>query len=56
MSVSNSSEMERALIDKLMIHFGKTAEEASETEMLKACALVIRDRMAIQEVRQEKRL
>ena len=55
MSVSNSSEMERALIDKLMIHFGKTAEEASETEMLKACALVIRDRMAIQEVETRKK-
>ena len=36
MTISNTQDMERALVDKLMIHFGKTAEEASEAEILKA--------------------
>ncbi len=55
MTISTTGEMERALTDKLMIHFGKTAEEASNTEMLKACALVIRDQMAIREVETRKK-
>ena len=55
MSVSTAAELERALTDKLMIHFGKTAEEASNTEMLKACALVIRDQMAVREVETRKK-
>ena len=39
-----------ALTDKLMIHFGKTAEEAGVPEMMKACALTLRDVMAVREV------
>ncbi|MBQ8934143.1 MAG: glycogen/starch/alpha-glucan phosphorylase [Lachnospiraceae bacterium] len=50
MTITNTRDMERALVDKLMIHFGKPAEAASNTEMVKACALVIRDQMAIREV------
>ena len=55
MAKSTTAELERALTDKLMIHFGKTAEEASNTEMLKACALVIRDQMALREVETRKK-
>ena len=55
MTISSTVEMERALVDKLMIHFGKTAEEASDSEMVKACALVIRDQMAVREVETRKK-
>ena len=44
------SVMERSLTDKLTINFGKTAEEASDEEMMKASALVLRDVMAVREV------
>lgn len=47
--------MADALTDKLMIHFGKTAEEASDAEMMKACALVLRDVMALREVEARKK-
>lgn len=47
--------LEEALIDKLMIHFGKTAEEASNEEMMKASALVLRDAMALREVETRKK-
>lgn len=46
--------MEKALTDKLMINFGKTAEEASDEEMMKASALVLRDVMAVREVETRK--
>ena len=46
--------MEEALTAKLMLHFGKTAEEASEAEMMKASALVLRDVMALREVETRK--
>ena len=55
MTISSTVEMERALVDKLMIHFSKTAEEASDSEMVKACALVIRDQMAVREVETRKK-
>ena len=42
--------MEEILTGKLMVHFGKTAEEASDTEMMKACAMTLRDVMALREV------
>ncbi len=57
----DAKALERALTDKLMINFGKIPAEASEEEMLKASALVLRDAMAIREVetrvatRQEKK-
>ncbi|MCI2057434.1 MAG: glycogen/starch/alpha-glucan phosphorylase [Oscillibacter sp.] len=47
--------MAEALTDKLMIHFGKTAEEASDAEMMKASALVLRDVMALREVETRKK-
>ena len=47
MTAFTTRELEDALTRKLMINFGKTAEEAGETEMLRACALVLRDAMAL---------
>ena len=43
--------MEEALIAKLMLSFGKTPEEAPDQEMMKASALVLRDVMAMRNVR-----
>ena len=43
--------MEEALTAKLMLSFGKTPEEASDQEMMKASALVLRDVMAKRSVR-----
>ena len=55
MTPFTTKSLEEALTGKLMIHFGKTAEEASQEEMMKACAQVIRDTMAIREVETRKR-
>ncbi|MDO4960557.1 MAG: glycogen/starch/alpha-glucan phosphorylase [Eubacteriales bacterium] len=55
MTISKAAYMERAITDKLMIHFGKTPDQASESEMVKTCALVIRDQMAISEVETRKK-
>jgi len=61
MTAFTTKTMRDALTDKLMIHFGKTAEEAGVPEMMKACALTLRDVMAVREVetrqktRREKR-
>ncbi len=57
MTAFTTRELEDALTRKLMINFGKTAEEAGETEMLRACALVLRDAMALRgvETRRETR-
>ncbi|WP_312938569.1 glycogen/starch/alpha-glucan phosphorylase [Oscillibacter sp.] len=57
MTAFTTRELEDALTRKLMINFGKTAEEAGETEMLRACALVLRDTMALRgvETRRETR-
>ncbi len=45
-----TQELEQQLTHKLMVHFGKTAEEAGEAEILRACALVLREQMALREV------
>ena len=45
-----TKQLQEALIAKLMLNFGKTPEEATEQEMMKASALVIRDVMALREV------
>ena len=45
MTAFTTKELEDALTAKLMVNFGKTAEEAGETEMLRASALVLRDAM-----------
>ena len=46
--------LEDALTAKLALNFGKTPEEASDREMLKACALVLRDVMATRGVESNK--
>ena len=55
MTPFTTRSMEETLTDKLMIHFGKTAEEASHAEMMKACALTLRDVMALREVETRKK-
>ena len=55
MTPFTTESLERALSDKLMIHFGKTAEEAGSAEMMKAAALVLRDVMAVRKVAARKR-
>ena len=54
--------LEKALCEKLAVNFGKQPEEASNQEMLRCCALVLRDVMSVRGVaarrevkRQEKR-
>ena len=42
--------LQEELTAKLMLHFGKTAEEALPGEMMRACALTLRDMMAMREV------
>ena len=42
--------MRQAICDKLRLNFGCTEEEATEANMLKACAMVLRDRMNAQYV------
>ena len=42
--------MRQAICDKLRLNFGCTEEEATEANMLKACAIVLRDRMNAQYV------
>jgi starch phosphorylase len=38
--------MRKAIVDKLRLNFGCTVEEATENNMMKACAMVLRDVMA----------
>ena len=45
-----TKSLEEELSAKLMLHFGKTAEEALPGEMMRACALTLRDVMALREV------
>ncbi|SFO97003.1 starch phosphorylase [Oscillibacter sp. PC13] len=49
--------LEEALAAKLMLSFGKTPEEATDQEMMRVSALVLRDMMTLREVetRQETR-
>lgn len=54
MTAFTTKELEDALTAKLIINFGKTAEEAGEAEMLRACALVLRDAMALRSVETRK--
>ncbi|QNL44656.1 glycogen/starch/alpha-glucan phosphorylase [Oscillibacter hominis] len=62
MATVTSKTLEGALGAKLRLNFGSTVEEATDAQMMKACALVLRDMMAIREVetkqmvrREEKR-
>jgi len=54
MTPFTTKALEDELTSRLMINFGKTAEEASEAEMMRACALVLRDTMALRGVETKK--
>ena len=54
MTPFTTESLKKTLQDKLMIHFGKTPEEATDQEMMKASALVLRDVMAIRGVETNK--
>ena len=45
-----TESLEKALCEKLAVNFGKQPEEASNQEMLRACALVLRDVMSVRGV------
>ena len=47
--------LEKALTEKLMLNFSKTPDEATDQEMMRACALVLRDVMAIRGVETRKK-
>ena len=47
--------LEKTLTEKLMLNFSKTPDEATDQEMMKACALVLRDVMAIRGVETRKK-
>ena len=50
MTAFTTKKLKEALTAKLMLNFGKVPEEATDQEMMKASALVIRDGMALREV------
>jgi len=50
MSINTVEAMKEALCEKLKLGFGCTVEEASEAQMMRASALVLRDVMAEREV------
>ncbi len=52
----SAKSLEEALTAKLMLNFGKTPEEASDQEMMKASALVLRDVMALRGVETRKKV
>lgn len=54
MTAFTTKELEEALKAKLALNFGKTAEEATDGEMLRASALVLRDTMALRGVETNK--
>ena len=54
MTPYTTKTLEEALTAKLMLNFSKTPEEATDQEMMKACALVLRDVMAIRGVETNK--
>ena len=50
MTPITTQTLENALTAKLMVSFGKTAAEATDGEMMRASALVLRDMMALRDV------
>ncbi len=54
MTQFTTKNMEEALAAKLAMNFSKSPEEATEQEMMKASALVLRDMMAVHEVESRK--
>ena len=55
MTSITTQALEEALSAKLMTNFGKTADEATDGEMMRASALVLRDMMAVREVETRKK-
>ena len=55
MASITTKELEEALSAKLMTNFGKAADEATDGEMMRASALVLRDMMALREVETRKK-
>ncbi len=55
MTPITTTALEEALSAKLMTNFGKAADEATEGEMMRASALVLRDMMALREVETRKK-
>ena len=45
----NTEAMREAIVQKLRLNYGCTEKQANEAEMMKACALVLRDIMAERE-------
>ncbi len=55
MTPFTTKTLEKALTAKLMQNFGKAPEEATDGEMMRTCALVLRDVMALREVETRKK-
>ena len=55
MASITTKKLEEALSAKLMTNFGKSADEATDGEMMRASALVLRDMMAVREVETRKK-
>ncbi len=55
MTSITTKQLEEALSAKLMTNFGKTSDEATEGEMMRSSALVLRDMMALREVETRKK-
>ncbi len=55
MTAITTNTLKEALTAKLMLHFGKTPEEATDGEMMRASALVLRDMMTVREVETRRR-
>ncbi|MBQ5442617.1 MAG: glycogen/starch/alpha-glucan family phosphorylase, partial [Oscillospiraceae bacterium] len=55
MPINTVKEMKEALCEKLKLNFGSTVEEASDAQMMRACALVLRDVMAERSVETKRK-
>ena len=55
MTPFTTESLEKALTEKLMLNFSKTPDEATDQEMMRACAMVIRDVMSLRLVGTRKR-
>ena len=55
MASITTKQLEEALTAKLMTNFGKAADEATDGDMMRASALVLRDMMALREVETRKK-
>ena len=55
MPINTVQEMKEALCEKLKLNFGSTVEEASDAQMMRACAMVLRDVMAERSVETKRK-